>query len=331
MARYLVFLDRMIGRFKPMLHQDPSYEILEHWTRKADLKIRFGGFEEATSIIAEIALPLVNRGYSEEMVRLTMRLLGQLDWAEACSSYKDFDTVFKSSLTQMIQIGHAAAEGLLARYEASIPGKSSQFILLCDLRCYAEWYAGNYDSAIRWGENGELLKERTPVDTRFSTRHNLALSRRDAGHVTEALKSFLEGESLATVVTPGKRIHGKEAHFYGNIGRCLFLIGRLDEALVTYVKSAQLLEESRTHRARLNKGYIRLWIAELFAQQEQFELAAASYRAAVCMWSNCSPPRAEQAKDKLNKLVATYPELRTYVDKTDWKVEGEYGRWLGNQ
>ena len=62
----LDFLDRMIGRFKPMLSQEPSYEILEHWTRKAELKITFGRFEEATSIIAEIALPLVNRGYSEK-------------------------------------------------------------------------------------------------------------------------------------------------------------------------------------------------------------------------------------------------------------------------
>ena len=327
----LGFLDRMIGRFKPILHKDPSYEILEHWTRKAELKIRFGRFEEATSIIAEIAFPLVNRGYSEEMVRLSMRLLGQLDWAEACSSYKDFDTVFERCLTQMIQIGHDATKDLLEKYEASIPGKSSQFILLCDLRCYADWYAGNYESAIRWGETGEILKEGTPVDTRFSTKHNLALSRRDAGNVSEALKSFLEGESLATIVTPGKRIHGKEAHFYGNIGRCLFLMGRLDEALVSYVKSAQLLEESHTHRDRLNKGYIRIWIAELLFQQKEFELAAAPYRAAVCMWSNCSPPRAEQARSKLNDLVATCPELRTYVDKADWRVEGEFGRWLGNQ
>ena len=210
----LDFLDRMIGRFKPLLSQEPPYEILEYWTQKAELKITFGRFEEAISIIAEIALPLVNRGYSEEMVRLMMRLFGDIDWAEACSSYKDFDSVFKVCLTQMIQSGHGDTEDLLTRYEAAILGKSSQFILLCDLRCYADWHAGNYDSAIRWGEEGGLLQEPTPIDTRFSTRHNLALSRRDAGHVPEALKSFLEGELLVTVATPGERIQGKGAHFY---------------------------------------------------------------------------------------------------------------------
>ena len=179
--------------------------------------------------------------------------------------------------------------------------------MLCDLRCYMDWHSGNYDSAIRWGEEGELLRERTPIDTRFSTRHNLALSRRDAGRVSEAIKSFLEGESLVAVVTPGEHIQGKRAHFYGNIGRCLFLTSRLDKALVCYVKSAQLLEESRTHGDRFNKGYIRSWIAELLVQQEEFELAAASYRAAVCMWNNFSPPRASQAKDKLETLVTRAP------------------------
>ena len=325
------FLDQMIGRFKNLLPQEPSYEILEHWTRKAELQITFGHFEEATSTIAEIALPLVNRGYSEELIRLTMRLLGELDWAEACSSYKDFDTVFAQCLTQMIELEHDACHNLLTQYGAAIPGKSAQFILLCNLRCYADWYTGKYDSAIRWGEEGERLKESTSVDTVFSTRHNLALSLRDGGRVLDAIKSFLEGESLEVVTTPGERIESKEAPFYGNIGRCLFLTDRLDETLVCYVKSAQLLEESYAHQDRLNKGYIRDWIAELLVKREEFELAAALYRAAVCIWEDSSPPRAAQAKDKLEALVTEHPELRAYLDEVDWKVEAAFERWLDRQ
>ena len=329
------FLDRMIGQFKPLLPQDPAYEILEHWIRKAELQIRFGHFEEATSTIAEIALPLINRGYSEEMIRLTMRLLGELDWAEACSSYKDFDTVFKRCLTLMIQIGHNASEDLLTRYKAAIPGKSSQFILLCDLRCYANWYTGEYDSAIRWGEEGERLKKGASVDTAFSTRHNLALSWRDGGRISEALESFLDGTSLEAVVKPGERIPGKTESFYGNIGRCLFLMNCLEEALICYVKSAQLLEESQNQENLLiNKGYIRSWIAELLGRQEECTLAAASYRAAMYMWDDSSPPRSTQAKDKLETLVTEHPELRPYLDETaevGEKAETTYRRWLDRQ
>ena len=327
----LGFLDRMIVRFKPLLPQYPSYEILEHWIRKAELKITFRRFEEATSTIAEIAHPLINRGYSEELVRLTMRLFGKITWADACSSYKDFDIVFEQCLIQMIQSQHDSVKILLERYETAIPGKSAQFILLCNLRCYADWYTGQFSSAIRWGEYGERLKKKSSVDTRFSTRHNLALSWRDFGRISEAIESFREGESLEDIVTEGKRIPEKGAHFYGNIGRCLFLSGQLDKALVCYVKSAQLLEEGRTHADHMNKGYIRYWIAELLLRQGDLELAAASYRAAECMWSDSSPPRAAQARDQLRDLVVQYPDLRVFLNEVDWKVEEVYGRWLRRQ
>ena len=329
------FLERMINRFRPLLPRDPSYTILEHWTRKADLQITFGRFEEATTTIEEVALRLLNRGYSEELIRLTMRLLSGIDWAEACSSYKDFDSVFQRCLTLMVQLGHDASEDFLTQYENAIPGKSSQFILLCDLRCYADWYTGKYDSAIRWGERGERLKNSTAVDTAFSTTHNLALARRDAGRIPEALVSFLEGAALEAVVKPNEQIPDKNAPFYGNIGRCLFLMRRLDEALICYVKSAQLLEGSQnSEELFLNKGYIRSWIAELLAQQEEFDLAAASYRAAMYIWDDSSPPRAAQAKDKLETLVTEHPEFRSYLAKTaeaGETAEDAYRRWLDRQ
>ena len=327
----LDFLDRMIGRYKDLLPQDPSYEILEHWTRKAELQITFGRFEEATSTIAEIGPPLVNRGYTEEMIRITMYLLAKFDWAEACSSYKEFDSVFQRCLTRMIQIGHDACEDLLTQYESAIPGKSSQFILLCDLRCYANWSVEKFDSAIRWGEEGDRLKKLTSVDTGYSTRHNLALSRRDAGNVQEALDSFLMGESLSVVVTLGEEIDSKTADFYGNIGRCLFLMDRFTEALVCYVKSAQILEGGSTHMDLLNKGFIRCWIAELLMRQENFELAAAFYRCAACIWSDSSPPRANKVTGELENLVAKHQDLRIYLTEVNWKVEEIYRHWLNRQ
>ena len=327
----LGFLDRMIGRYKFLLPQNPAYEILEHWMRKAELQITFGHFEKATSTIAEIVRPLAARGHQEEMVRLTRRLFLNLDWAEACSSYKDFDVVFEECLKYMIQAGHEESKSLLRRYETAIPGRSSQYILLCDLRCYADWYAGHFDLAIQWGERGSLLKEQTEVDTNYSTKYNLALSLRDSGRTKEAIESFLEGESFAAVVTPGERIQEQDASFYGNIGRCLFFDGRLDEALVCYVKSAQLLEESRDHGDHINKGYIRFWIAELLIQRDELELAAASCRASICIWDDSSPRRATQAKDMLETLVTDHPELHAYIDKPDFEVEGIYTRWLRNQ
>ncbi len=327
----LGFLDRMIGRFKGLLQKEPSYDILEHWTRKAELQITIGKLEEATNTIEEIGEPLLNRGYQEEMIRLGLRLFSGLDWAEACTAYKHFDAIFERCLTAMIQVGHTEAEPLLERYERAIPGKSAQYILLCDLRCYGYWYTQRYELAIHWGERGAKLKEVSSVDTAFSTKHNLALSLRDGGRVAEALRVFLDGEELGSVTRSGERVSDRGAHFYGNIGRCLFLEGEVEDASTCYVKSAQLLEEDPARSANLNKGYIRSWVAELLTKRGEVELAAACYRAAASVWEDTSPPRADQASSDLERLVTKHPELDRYCELAQWRVEEMFTGWLSRQ
>ena len=84
----------------------------------------------------------------------------------------------------------------------------------------------------------------------------------------------------------------------------------------------------------LNKGYIRSWIAELLVLQEEFDLAAASYRAAMYRWEDSSPPRAAQARGKLETLVTEHPELRSYLAETaeaGETAENAYRRWLDRQ
>ena len=326
----LEFLDKMISRFRGMLSEDPSYEILEHWVRKAEFQIRFGHYEEATSTIFDIAEPAINRGYKEELIRIASRLFDGVDWAEACSSFRHFDRVFQTTVNCMIEFGHISSNRRLAQYESAIPGKGAQYILLCDLRCYSDWFNGQFDSAIQWGEKGERLKDNSPVDTRFSTRHNLALARRDAGLISEAIESFLEGEALEKIVEPGAKIEDKSAPFYGNIGRCLFYDGRFDEAQACYIKSAQLLEESRSESYRNNKGYIRYWIAELSIHRNEPKLAAALLRAAACTWKCSAPQRAAQAEEKLEALISENSKLSSYRNIEDWKVEAEFRSWLVN-
>src|SRR5262249_9860923 len=155
-----------------------------------------------------------------------------------------FDYLFAECLQALIQHGRRDdARDLLDRYEAGIPGKSAQYINLCNIRCYYEWYGGNHDVAVRWGMGGQQLKRGAQVDTRFSTDHNLALARRDLGDLKPALEYFVEGQPIEIVLKVGELIPDKTPPFYGNIGRCLFLDGKLEEALICYRKSAHLLEQ----------------------------------------------------------------------------------------
>ena len=327
----LDYLDYMIDQYKGLLSQEPSYQILEYWTRKAEIQITFRHFEKATDTISEIAPSMINRGYSEELVRLALRLLGECDWAIACTSYKNFDKVFQLCVIQMTQMGHEFTDELLTLYGEAISGKSAQFILLSDLRCYREWYAGNFEAAIHWGEQGNRLKESTAVDTVFSSKHNLALALRDGGHVTAGLEMFLDGEELDEVVSPGKPMEDKGADFYGNIGRCLYFQKRFDEALNCYVKSAKVLQTAGTNHDFLNQGYIRLWIGQVLRVRDERELSAASLRAAVCIWDEVSPPRSLTARDELMALIDDDTDLSGYLDEDGWRVEGIFSSWLKDQ
>lgn len=302
-GRILGFLEGMIARFKSVLAEDPSYEILEHWTRKADLQITFGKHEEAMSTIAEVCSPLLRRGYSEEFIRQAIRLFETMTWSEACLNYKDFDYVFEQCLKVMIEIEHDKTDIYLTRYGESISGKSAQYILLCSLRCYKEWHNGDFLTAISWGEAGEELKKNTQIDTVFSSRHHLALSLRDAGRVDEALKIFLGDLPLQEALSSEQSDQEENAAFFGNIGRCLYLTDEKLQAVHFYVRSARILETRREVTSRLNKGYIRYWIAQLLEDEGQIEKLVAVYRAAVLMWEDSSPPRASVAMDRLNQLL----------------------------
>lgn len=330
-GKILQFFDKYIAKYKEFLSEDPSYDILEHWVRKAGLQISIGHYEDATNTILEIMSALINRGYSEELMRLGRLLFQNINWSEACVSYRSFDSVFLTCIKEMVEFGDSEVHQYLNRYEESMPGKGSQYILLCDLRCYAYWYIGSYELAIKWGEEGETLRDKTSVDTLYSTKHNLALARRDNGLIAEALEFFLEGENLDNVLIKGQRIEDKEAHFYGNIGRCLFLNEEFDDAFVCYVKSAKILEEGRSESERLNKGYIRFWIGEVMVLRNHFKIAAAVFRAAMLIWHTTSPIREGQAKEKLEKVVYDHPELSHYLELEDWKVEAMYRNWLEEQ
>jgi tetratricopeptide (TPR) repeat protein len=324
----LVFLDRMIGRFKGLLISTPSYEVLEHWTRKADYQISFGRFEAAIATIEEIRVPLQDRGHSEEFVRICARLFAECDWVEAMS-YKGFDAVVQDAVTSTVERGQdSVAREWLEKYRAAIPGKSATYIRYCDLVCYADWFGGNFESAVLWGEEGQRLKEVNSVDTSFSCEHNLALARRDSGRVTEALSYFLGAEDLGVVATPGVAILEKGAQFYGNVGRCLQLLDRHDEAVACCRKSSQLLESETGSAVLLNRGYARFWIGETLLKAGQAKAAAMCFRAAADAWEDCAPPRAENALAALKEVVENNQQCEAYLSSASRVVQAEYLRWL---
>jgi tetratricopeptide (TPR) repeat protein len=185
------------------------------------------------------------------------------------------------------------------------------------------WVNGDFLTAIKWGAEGVKLKEESGVDTEHDSAYNLALSRRDAGMIDPALKFFLRGEKLTEIIAEETMDESFGGTSYGNVGRCLHLMGQMEPALICYRKSAELLENSITSLFS-NRTYFRQWIGEVLVSQSQLNIGLLFLEAAKTMWQNLSPPKAMKVEDTIRDVVGG----REYDQPSATVAEDAVTRWL---
>lgn len=162
----------------------------------------------------------------------------------------------------------------------------------------------NYPAAIKWGSEGAELKRDSHVDTLYSSEHILALAERDSGAVDAALKHFLGGADIEEVIDPKTLDVDRGGNFYGNIGRCLHLMGQIEPALICYKKSADLIEHEEDDNTWENQAYIRQWIGELLLSRGDTQAALSLLVASQDKWATISPPRARRLQDFITESFA---------------------------
>ena len=285
------FYSGLMGLYRVEIKHRPSLSVLRHWTENAELSIEAGKLENAFECLAEVGNAFMVGDYPGEFARVAKLLFRNIEWKDY-QAYKNFDAVFNYYFRILVKLGRTAEyTNLLANYETTVPSKNARFVNYCNLHTYMHWVNQDYSKAIEWGLRGKELKDRTNVDTQFSTDHNLALAQRDAGIVDPALAYFLGGRRLNEVTDIDELAENRDGAHYGNIGRCLHLMGQIDPALVCYRKSAILLERDRAVNHVENKAFARKWIGELLVVKGQFCLAKTFLEASRLKWEMVSPPR----------------------------------------
>jgi len=223
-------------------------------------------------------------------------------------NHSSFDEVYGVFVELLANLGHVdAATEALTFYEATLEGKDARYIHYCDMQCYLHWVSGEFPLAIKWGLAGEELRA-TGVDTAFSSAHHLALAQRDSGAVDPALKYFLNGRSLEEATDPGKVDVDLDGAFYGNVGRCLHLMGQAEPAIACYRKSARIIEDD-AKGLHENQAYIRQWVGELLHARGEKEFARHCFEAAIEKWSVMSPPKANRLRTLVTSMYEGSNEL----------------------
>ncbi|QIP06420.1 NB-ARC domain-containing protein [Bradyrhizobium symbiodeficiens] len=272
--------------------------LLHNWTESAEICLSAGKFNDAFQNLSAVRDAFLASEFPGEYARVARDLFKKIDWSDF-GSYSQFDMTFTVFLRIVANLDRRdEVEDLLSKYAATVASRDARYINYCDLRCYACWIQQRYEEAIEWGTRGKDLKKKSNVDTHFDTEYHLALAQRDAGVIDPALQYFLGGRDLGSIIDPDEFDEGTTPSFYGNIGRCLHLMGQIEPALICYRKSAIRLEAAGERHVE-NQGYVRHWIGELLLAKDDYCAGSRFLSAAKSKWQLVSPARNAAVEEAL--------------------------------
>lgn len=312
------FFDSYIKKNSKHLKECASFRVLENWTLRAELSINAGMYKDALKILDEVSDALINAGHAEEYLRVSAKLLQNIDFEEAIlEEYKHFDDVVADYVQALAHLGrYDDAETILQRYEKII-GKTARYINLCNMKCYLYWWCGEYGDAKKWGRTGIDMKKNFNIDTNFDCSNYYALAQRDSGDVAEALIYFLQNYSLEVVLNTSELLSDKTGEFYGNIGRCLFLQGNIKDALICYKKAMKLLEKKKSALSGINLGWGYFWIGEALEKITDCKLAYSFYCKASKVWGAHSPSKVEKASVACERMNLDNCDAQNDIDNLE--------------
>ena len=316
----IYFIDAILSTYRAFfrshrneLAKKPVYNTLLRWLEGAELCINRESYSDALDFISEIDNSVTQ--CPGEFVRVVFLLFSNSDIKELAKHDK-FDSVFTIYARILSNFGRTEdASEALGRYLETLAGKDARYINYCNMQAYMHWINGNFVGAIKWGSEGDELKKSSGVDTGYSSAHNLALAQRDSGAIDPALDFFLYGAKIDDVITPDAIQVGRKGAYYGNIGRCLHLMGQIDPALICYRKSAYLVENEIAQGGWENQAYIRQWIGELLLIKADTETALHFLVAALSRWRAISPPK--------ERNLEGYMAAQTRIPREIWPDEAE--------
>ncbi len=312
----------MFDMYRPQLASKPTAEAVRTWLQAAELNLNADRIGPALDALNKVSAAASSEAPAD-FVRVASLALAREDLHEL-TPLPGFDDVFTEYIHMLVTLGRTdAATAALDVYEATLEGKEARYINLCDMRCYLHWVNHSFPAAIQWGSRGVDLKRESSVDTGFDCSHNLALAQRDAGFVEPALEYFLNGEQLDNVVQPDVILPDRGETFYGNVGRCLHLMGQIEPALECYRKAARLLLKDSGGYSTENQGFAFQWIGELLGARKDPQAGINFLIAARAKWEMVSPPRADRVTREIEQLTAKHGIIRAMPSEalafaTEW-------------
>jgi tetratricopeptide (TPR) repeat protein len=315
---FVNFYDGVILILKPKLNSDQPFSFFENWTVKVELAVNKDDYKSALLALEEVSEPICDAGYVEEYIRVANLVFINIDWksaiAEELSYFNSQFTKFVDTLTEFGKFDEASA--FLTKYEKIIVSKGANFIRLSKSKSHFFWFQTKFNEAIKIAEDAISLEDQSSTNSGIDLKHSLALALRDSkvkSNIKRALEIFLNGKEIKNLVDD-KEDAFISGETYGNVGRCLQYLGKIDAAIICYKRSLNKLKDT------MNKGYGNLWVAECMIAQNKIDNALWFYVQCHKIWKIVSPIKALTVDKKIRAILEINPSLSHIYGLSDDEV-----------
>ncbi len=328
---YVAFLDGFIVLLKNKFGKVLPHEDIEKITKKIEVLIDSDKLQDAINELRSTGDSFQVSGYCEEYLRLTDQILNKNIWKiNTLSKLHGFFDFAHEAFTRMSDFGNFSMFDIhIKKYLHVFSEPDANLILAKSALCHRHWAEGNFGEAIKQGKSvSDLIDFLGESDTRHGKhRYYLALrDSQDIDNIQEALDFFCEGKSVDSMAK--ESCTPSNASYYGNIGRCLLYLGRIDEALSFIAKSYQAFNtESSLFFNRHNLGYASKWIAEALEKTAEHQSALYFYINAKNLWKDDMPVEANKLEIIISKFQSTVSN-QSIVSLESWQITKFCDQWV---
>lgn len=332
---FINYYDKFVFVLKKKLSYKLSFDEFLNFTKKSELAINAGEYQEAVTTLWEVSSAMSAAGYVEEFLRVSQILFYKFSWSKnKVSQINSFEPLVQNVIQSAVEYGDDKfVDFLIEKLDSLIESKESEYIRLCYVKSYVGWFRGEYDGAIKICEEAIYLIERAGQSDSFGVGHNKALAYRDSGKeegVERALNFFIKGNSLEDLVDENNIPDDGNGTMYGNAGRCLALKGEYDFAIICYSKSFYYIFIGDDSKKLLNLGYAASWMSELIGKAGDTEVASYFYKFALDCWERSSPIMRNKGFKNDAALLSSIT-CRSILSQEAWRIEKFCTEWVARK
>ncbi|MFC1513315.1 tetratricopeptide repeat protein, partial [Thermodesulfobacteriota bacterium] len=261
-----------------------------------ELEMQAKNYDRAVEIANEIRDAFLWRGLGEEYLRVCGEIIELINWSnDSLVSNSEFHQFVRDLIEVMGDYGRkSAAQDIIEKYNRFALKGTTVYLAWCKTLCHYNWLTKDYKNAIKWGEEGARLKRESDIDTDIDHLHSLNLAKRDIGQINEALVFFSQGQNVDEILVTDQKQRENNAPFFGNIGRCVHLLGNAEKALQFYIRSAKILgREQKNAENLMNLGWASLWIGQACIDLQDWENARLFLSQCLDIWQKRAPLQLE--------------------------------------